>query len=409
MSIIEPTSYWQNTTQALSLSTDLPTSTDYVVVGGGYLGAATCYWLARMGANIVLLEQNFPAYGATGRNGGFLSLGPTESYPAAIQRLGHKTARDVLQVTLDSRSLVRQVLAEEEIICDYRETGTLSLALDADQQRAFNEGHTALEADGVATQLLDRQQVQELIRTPLSSEIVGGILTPETALVHPARLVQGLLIAAQRRGALAVNATVLQLIPEENTVAIQTSKGTIRAQKVIVATNAWLADLIPQLKEVVVPVRGQVLSYAPLPPIFRTAMAVNITGTGEYWQQTLDSSIVLGGCRAAAPQKDVNVRNSGPTQEVQQALEQVFPRLFPALTGLHVTQRWSGLMAFTPDYVPIADAVPDMQGVWVVGGFSGHGMPFGMRLGQLLAEAVTKNAVPDALRPFRLARPTLTL
>ena len=138
-------------------------------------------------------------------------------------------------------------------------------------------------------------------------------------------------------------------------------------------------------------------------------MAVNITGTGEYWQQTLDSSIVLGGCRAAAPQKDVNVRNSGPTQEVQPALEQVFPRLFPTLSGLSVTQRWAGLMAFTPDYLPIADVVPYMQGVWVVGGFSGHGMPFGMRLGQLLAEAVTSNAVPDALLPFRLTRPTLTL
>ncbi len=107
MSISEPTSYWQNTTKTMVLSTDLPASADYVVIGGGYLGASTCYWLARTGANVVLLEQNFPAFGATGRNGGFLSLGPTEAYPAAIQRLGHKTARDVLQVTLDSRSLIR--------------------------------------------------------------------------------------------------------------------------------------------------------------------------------------------------------------------------------------------------------------------------------------------------------------
>ncbi len=407
MSVSEPTSYWQHTAQEMVLSANLPASADCVVVGGGYLGASMCYWLARAGANVVLLERDAPAHGATGRNGGFLSLGPAEAYPQAIQRLGHQTAKDVLQITLESRSLLRRVLAEEEIFCDYRETGTLALALDADQQHAFAQSHTALEADGVATQLLNRQQVQELISTPLGPEIVSGLLTPETALVHPARLVHGLLMAAQRHGAHCVHATVHQLVPDETTVVVHTSQGTIRTQHVVVATNAWLTDLLPSLKQVVVPVRGQVLSYAPLSPIFSTGMAVDMTGTGEYWQQTLDGSIVLGGCRTAAPQQDVDVRVSQPTQEVQQALEQVFPRLFPTLSGLHVTQRWAGLMAFTPDYLPIADVVPNMKNVWGVGGFSGHGMPFGMRVGQLLAESLTRGVVSNALLPFRLARPTL--
>lgn len=403
----EPTSYWQRTMQEMVVSTDQPTKADYVVIGGGYLGASTCYWLSRVGADVVLLEQTFPAYGATGRNGGFLSLGPAEAYLQAIQRLGHRTARDVLQVTLESRELVRQVLVEEGIECDYRETGTLALALNVDEQHAFSQTQITLELDGVATQLLDRQQVQALITTPLSSEIVGGLLTPETALVHPARLVQGLLTSAQHRGAHVVNATVLRLVPNENGLIVHTSRGAIQAQQVVVATNAWLADLLPQLAQVVVPVRGQVLSYAALPPIFRTGMGVDVTGTGEYWQQALDGSIVLGGCRAVAPQQDVGVRITQTTQEVQQVLEQVFPRLFPALSGLRVVQRWAGLMAFTLDYLPVADVVPDMQGVWVVGGFCGHGMPFGMRLGQLLAESLLRSTVSNALLPFRLARPTL--
>ena len=72
-----------------------------------------------------------------------------------------------------------------------------------------------------------------------------------------------------------------------------------------------------------------------------------------------------------------------------------------------MAQQLAGLMAFTPDYLPIADVVPDMKSVWVVGGFSGHGMPFGMRLGQLLSEEILYCAVSDALLPFRLVRPTL--
>jgi Glycine/D-amino acid oxidases (deaminating) len=96
-----------------------------------------------------------------------------------------------------------------------------------------------------------------------------------------------------------------------------------------------------------------------------------------------------------------------PTPAVMAAIEQILPRLFPRLDGLTVTWRWAGLMAFTADYVPVADAAPEMPGVWVAGGFCGHGMPFGMRFGQLLAEAALTGVTPSALMPFRLARPTL--
>jgi gamma-glutamylputrescine oxidase len=118
---------------------------------------------------------------------------------------------------------------------------------------------------------------------------------------------------------------------------------------------------------------------------------------------------LLGGCRAVAPDNDVNARVAQPTAAVQAALEQVFPRLFPALGALRVVQRWAGLMAFTPDYLPIADRVPGLPHAWVVGGFSGHGMPFGMRMGQLLAEAAIADSAPAALEPFRINRPTLTV
>lgn len=68
-----------------------------------------------------------------------LALGPAEAYPDAIERLGHQTTKEVLQVTLESRSHLRHVLAEEEIECDYRECGHLTLALDATQQHAFSQ------------------------------------------------------------------------------------------------------------------------------------------------------------------------------------------------------------------------------------------------------------------------------
>jgi len=176
---------------------------------------------------------------------------------------------------------------------------------------------------------------------------------------------------------------------------------------VVLATNAWTSELIPEMKELIVPVRGQIMAYAPTAPVFTTAVFASITETEEYWQQTLDGSIVLGGCRALAPGRDVGVWESVPTAEVQAALQQIFPRLFPHLTGLQVVQRWAGLMDFTPDRIPIVDRVPGLENAWFVGGLSGHGMPFGMLIGQMLAEAVQTGKAPEALRPFALERETL--
>ena len=88
----EPLSYWLKTASQPVLSTDLPDTADIAVIGGGLLGAAISYWLARAGRAVVLLERTLPAYGATGRNGGFVSVGLVESYAHAIERHGHGMA-----------------------------------------------------------------------------------------------------------------------------------------------------------------------------------------------------------------------------------------------------------------------------------------------------------------------------
>ena len=403
----EPPSYWQKTVTPIPLSSDLPSFVDVAIVGGGILGAALSYWLARAGVNAAILERTALADGATGRNGGFLSTGTTEPYSDAIKRLGHETARGVLKVTLENQVLLRHVLNEEQFACDYHEPGTLSLALTEDHLIKLKQDIASLQVDGVTASLLDRKQVQELVGTPLGPEILGGKFMPGQGVIHPIRLVQGLVEAAWNRGARAYAATVLRLSPDGAGVLVQTTQGSLHAGTVIVAANAWIGEILPSLARLITPVRGQVLTYAPYSPVFTVGMSAPITHTGEYWQQRGDGTIVLGGCRAAAPGWDVGVRLNQPTTEVQMALEQIFPRLFPALDGLQVAQRWAGLMAFTPDYLPIVDRLSSLPSVWVAGGFSGHGMPFGIRLGQLLAETFTSGIWPAALLPFRLERPTL--
>lgn len=405
--ISEPLSYWQDTAPALQLSTHLPSHADILIIGGGLLGASTCYWLTRNGYSVTLLERTMPAFGATGRNGGFVSIGADEPYADAITHLGHKTARTILQVTLDNRTLLRQVIQKENITCDYREPGHIHLSLTQQDLDVSTRSSLVLQQDGVATTILEPAQLQAFIRTSIGPKIVGAMFNPHGGLVHPTKLVHGLLAAAQRYGANIVKAEAQQLHREKDDTLVQTNIGNISAKRILVATNAWIARLLPQLQSVIVPVRGQVLAYKPVPPVFSTGVGVNLSGTGEYWQQAPDGTIVIGGCRTATEGHDIGIDISEPTMPVQNALEQVFPELFPQLSGLPVSQRWAGLMAFTPDQLPIADTIDETSNIWVTGGFSGHGMPYGLRFGQLLAEALTTQKHPSELHPFRLNRETL--
>lgn len=403
----EPRSYWHATAPPPVPADVLPDAADVVVVGGGLLGSWTAYWLARAGAAVTLIERTAISWGATGRNGGFVRAGVSEGYSGAIARIGHEATRAIWQLTLEGQNLVGQVIAKEGIDCDYRQPGTLSLALGDESMAAMVRGAALLEADGLGGELLDRQGVQEQIKTPLGPEIAGGLYFADGGLLHSARYLAGVARAAQAHGARLCQAEVQGLTPSGDGTLVETSRGTVRAGKVIVALNAWSDELLPALAGIIVPVRGQILSYEPLPPVFTSGVGASVTPTGEYWQQTPDGAIVLGGCRADAPGQDVGVREPVPTPEVTAAVEAVFPRLFPQLGGLRVARRWAGLMAFTADFLPVADAAPGLPGVWFAGGFCGHGMPYGPRLGQLLAEAATTGVTPAALAPLRLGRPTL--
>jgi gamma-glutamylputrescine oxidase len=403
-----PASYWHATFAPPVPEDALPAETAVAVIGGGMLGCWTAYWLAKRGVEVTVIEREVVSWGATGRNGGFLTGGGAMGYSTAIERFGRETARDVWTISAEGRALAEETIGEEGIDCDFRRPGILWMGLDDAGMTSTRESIDVLTSDGFAVELLDRAGVQELVQTPISEEVLGGRLDADGGLLHSGKYLAGIAAAAKRHGARFCKGTVSSLEPNSDGTTIVTDAGTVRAGRVVVAANAWSDELVPGVTGLIVPVRGQILAYEPTERVFETGIGTDVTPTGEYWQQTLDGSIVIGGCRALAPHGDVGVREMVPTPELTGAIEGVLPRLFPEMAMPSVARRWAGLMAFTSDSLPVADAAPVMPGVWVGGGFCGHGMPFGPRLGQLLAEAAETGVTPEALRPFRVDRPTLT-
>jgi gamma-glutamylputrescine oxidase len=404
---IDSLSYWHATAEPVIPAGELPPSAEVVVIGGGMLGCWTAYWLARSGVQVVLLEATAIGWGATGRNGGFLTAGTALGYPALIETVGLDDARRLQHLTLEGQALAFEVIAEEQISCELRQTGSLGLATDQETLEMMRDSSTRLQEDGFDGEVMDRDQVQALIGVALGEQIVGGTFRAGDAMLHSTRYLTGIARAAERHGASLVRARVTGLEAAGAETKVRTDRGTVTTSNVIVALNAWSDTLIPDLTSLVVPTRGQIIAYAPSPIVFRTATSADVTVTGEYWQQMPDGTIVIGGRRADAPEHDLGVREMVPTPEVTAKIEETLPSLFPSLTSLTVARRWAGPMAFTADYLPVVDAIPGLASSWFAGGFNGHGMPFGPRIGQLLAEAVTSGTLPPVLQPLRKDRPTL--
>ncbi len=389
---------WWGVAGALEERT-LPDAAEFIVVGGGIVGLSTAYWLARAGASPVLLEREGIGAGATGRNGGFLPVGTAEDYDASVARLGRERARALLSLTIENRRLADELLAAETIDCDLRACGHLHLALD-DREQRINRGLAALlTEDGCRTDHLDRAAAQAMVATRFGPTITGGLYFRDIALLHSGKLVRGLAEAAVRRGATLVRATVREIADDQGRARLVTDRGTVSGAAAAIAVNAWTGALLPSLRALITPVRGQVLALAPIKPVFRTGMTALTTATEEYWQQAPDGSIILGGCRAIRPDRDERVLDVTPTEDVQGALERVLPGLFPEIGPLRVTHRWAGTMAFTRDRLPIAVPLPGATG-WAVAGFSGNGMSLGLVFGRILADALLGRQVDPRLSIF---------
>jgi glycine/D-amino acid oxidase-like deaminating enzyme len=326
-------------------------------------------------------------------------VGTAEDYDASVARLGRKRAQALLSLTLENRRLADELLGAEEIDCDLRPCGHLHLALDHEEHRVNRQLAALLTEDGCHTEVLDIAEAQAMVATPFGPRIAGGLFFRDIALLHPGKLVRGLAEAARRRGATVSRATVREIAGRQGRAQVSTDRGTIDSAAVAVAVNAWTGSLLPTLRPLITPVRGQVMALAPIAPIFRTGMTAMTTPTEEYWQQRPDGSIILGGCRAIRPDRDERILELTPTDDVQGALERVLPALFPDIGPLQVTHRWAGPMAFTGDRLPIAAPLPGMRG-WAVGGFSGNGMSLGLVVGRMLADLLLGRPADPRLSIF---------
>jgi gamma-glutamylputrescine oxidase len=405
---MEPRSYWQATagTPPWPL-TSLPKYSDVVVIGAGVLGCAAAYWLSHAGASVTLIDTAQPGAGASGRNGGLLISGLAIDYTAAVAGQGRDQAQSIYALSLNGFQATLALIKREGIECDLRLSGHLNLSWGTEQAERMQQTITLAQADGFELEWLDRPALQARLDLPLAAEISGAQWNPHAASLHSLKLITGLVQAAERNGVQLVTSTqVEQIEHDHNSLRIETGRGRLLAGTAIVTVNSWSSQLLPGIGDLITPVRGQALAFNPIDPLIPCAMGADLTPTSEYWQQTPSGAIVIGGCRAMAPDQDSGVRAQTATTELQAAIENILPQIFPTIGPLRVERAWGGTMGFTRDKLPIVGQYRDWP-VFYAGGFSGHGMPFAVELGRQLAQAARDSTAPPAGRLLAPDRATL--
>ncbi|MET9468095.1 FAD-binding oxidoreductase [Streptomyces sp. NPDC006544] len=348
---------------------------DVVIVGGGYTGLWTAYYLktAAPDLRVTVLEQKFCGYGASGRNGGWLynGIAGRDRY-AALH--GGQAARRLQHAMNDTVTEVVDTAAKEGIAADIHRGGVLEVARTPAQLSRLKAFHTAELAFGETDrELYDATDTRARIDI---ADAVGSSWTPHGARIHPLKLVKGLAAACERLGVTLHESTpVTEIAPGR----ARTPYGTVRAPYVLRCTEGFTAALKGQ-KRSWLPMNSSMIATAPLPPELWAQLGWSGSETlGDmahaymYAQRTADDRIAIGG-RGVPYRYGSRTDHDGRTQPATiAALTRLLEGFFPALTGVEITHAWSGVLGVPRDWCATV-TLDATTGLGWAGGYVGSGV-----------------------------------
>jgi glycine/D-amino acid oxidase-like deaminating enzyme len=364
---------------------------DVAIVGAGFTGLWAAYYLleADPSLDVLVLEAEHVGFGASGRNGGWVSALYPVAAPALAREHGEQAARDQYAALRGSVDEVGRVAEAEGIDCGFRKGGTLVVA----RNRAQVTRARALAADsaywGTGTTWLGASEAAERLA---ARAVSGATFNPNCARIDPFRLVLGLVRAVESRGARIRERTPVTQLGNRH---LQTREGIrIKARHTIRATEAWTARL-PGHRRTVAPVYSLVVATAPLDQSVwdEIGLADHETFSEHrhvvvYGQRSMDNRLVFGG-RGAPYHYGSGIRAGFDADAtVFGMLRRGLTQLIPAAEGVEFTHAWGGPLAIARDWHP-AVGYDVSTGMGHAGGYVGDGVALSNLAGRTLADLVT--------------------
>jgi glycine/D-amino acid oxidase-like deaminating enzyme len=385
--------YWHTTTHMPgeeNTITPLPTKADVAIIGGGYTGLSAARTLAKLGVKVVLLEAETIGWGASSRNGGMVLTGLKLGMQTIQKRYGKELARRLFQYSLDSIDTVEQIVNEERIDCGFKRYGHL---LTANKPHHF-DGLIA-EAEFMEKEFDHKLQVvsKEEQREEIGTDLYYGALVDEVSGgLNPAQYVAGLARAAENAGAqLHARARVIRLRRREGCVELETKRGRLIAESVLVGTSGYTGNLTKNLQKKVIPIGSFIIATERLSdPLAHELSPRNrmIFDSMHYlnYFRLWDNRMIFGGRAAFFPETSRTIERSA------EILRREMIDIFPQLKDTRVEYVWGGTLDFAFDMMT---HVGQMDGVYYSLGYAGHGVAMATHSGKTVAEAMIKGNIRE--------------
>jgi gamma-glutamylputrescine oxidase len=370
---------------------------DVCIIGGGLAGLTAALKLARGGCKVVLLEAQRVAWGASGRNGGFVSAGYATGLSSIERRVGKDQAKELHRLSMEGVEIVRRTIGELGID-DAKLVPGIAKALRYDSRGALQAGcETQRREFGLNLRYLPRDEVRALFVSPKYHE---AILDEGAFHFHPLNYARTLAREAARLGAAIHEASpVISADLDGTQKIVRTKDAEIAAEHVVFTTGGYTGAVLPALNRAFLPIATYVLltEHAPerVQGAIRTRAAIlDDRRAGDYYRLVDDGSRILWGGR-------ITTRTTDP-RDIATLLRREMVTTYPQLADLKVEVAWSGLMAYARHLMPQIGQLK--QGVWYCTAFGGHGMNTTAIGGMVIAEGISGES--DRYRlfaPFDLA------
>lgn len=363
---------------------------DVAVIGGGYTGLSAALHLAEAGRSVLLLEENQPGWGASGRNGGFCCRGGSKMSSAKMQRrFGKPGYRDYQLTERDAVDLVADLISRHQIKADTHSHGETCLAHRPKDFRALEaEAKEFKQVFGLDADIFGPE---ELAKRGMKGPFHGGMTTPIGFGLNPKKYALQLADTAEAAGVRIFGDTAVTRIEgEDQAFRLHTPHGVVNAGKVIVATNGYSSETIPNwMRGRYFPAQSSVIVTRPLSDSELASqgwtsdqIAYDSRNLLHYFRLMPDRRFLFGMRGGLATSRRVHNKIKG-------TIRNDFEKMFPNWAHVETPWYWSGFVCYAPDMTPFAGEVPGSAGVYASYAYHGNGVAMGSYCGALLAEQIT--------------------
>ncbi|MDW7746113.1 FAD-binding oxidoreductase [Halomonas sp.] len=356
-------------------------SCDVCVVGAGFTGISAALHLAERGFSVVVLEAVRVGYGASGRNGGQIVNSYSRDMDVIEEQYGADTARALGDMAFEGNRIIRERVERYAIDCDLRD-GNLFAACNARQMQGLREHKALWERYGYRElELLEGQAVNREVDT---ERYTGALVDHGGGHLHPLNLVLGQAAAVESLGGRIYEYSPVTGVAHGEPVVVRTAGGSVRADRVVMAGNAYLKDVLPEIEGKSMPCGTQIITTEPLDEARARALIPNGLAVEDcnylldYYRLTRDNRLLYGG--------GVNYGGSDPA-DIESVIRPKMLTTFPSLDDVKVDYAWSGTFLMTLNRLPQFGVVND--NVYYAQGYSGHGVTCTHLAGRLIAEVMT--------------------